>query len=400
VAASGTTETTTYLNGNITDINESTVTSRGFDYGLTGAYGSSWSEAGSFGTGAYASTELSGLTPGTKYYFRAKAQNAYGWGYGSQLTVTTLPEPPTNLNSGAMTYTSVEVTWTAGTHAAQTMLRYSTTGYPASPASGTEAYFNTGTSVTVDTLTPGATYYFKAWSWVSGSDVWSSSGAQLTLSLPVPSPESLKAKAIDSHTINLWWLVPDNMTEVVTVSTIIHWKVGEYPANPPADTEVYNETTGDEGVKNYVWTTATAGTPYFFGLWFFNSSDNTYTDPVYAACTTPAGYSDPTNPGGSGYFETPTDTNQGDNPIAPTIAYGADIWGMQHGIMWAILAMLIAILVGMGFAIYTKSGVITTFAMLAVMVAAGIMGVLSYWVCVPFALLGFALTWVAARSYG
>lgn len=41
----------------------------------------SWTESGSYGVGAF-SHGVTGLATGYTYYFRAKAHNSYGWGYG------------------------------------------------------------------------------------------------------------------------------------------------------------------------------------------------------------------------------------------------------------------------------------------------------------------------------
>ena len=80
------------LNGNITNNGGENCDQRGFDYSYrSGTYDYSWTEAGSFGTGAF-SKQLTGLEFGRKIYFRAKAHNSAGWAYGSQLNFTT-PEP-------------------------------------------------------------------------------------------------------------------------------------------------------------------------------------------------------------------------------------------------------------------------------------------------------------------
>jgi hypothetical protein len=66
------------LNGNITSIGSSNVTSRGFNYGLTSAYGTTSIEsAASFSTGAF-SLNISGLTCEKKYYFNSFATNSAG----------------------------------------------------------------------------------------------------------------------------------------------------------------------------------------------------------------------------------------------------------------------------------------------------------------------------------
>lgn len=45
-------------------------------------------ESGRFGTGDF-SIQMTGLKPGTKYYYRACAHNVGGWGYGDEVTFTT-----------------------------------------------------------------------------------------------------------------------------------------------------------------------------------------------------------------------------------------------------------------------------------------------------------------------
>lgn len=77
--------------GNITSTGGAAVTERGVCYNTTGTPTTSSSkvyDSGSYGTGVYSKT-ISGLTPGTLYYARAYAINAYGTVYGSEVTFTT-----------------------------------------------------------------------------------------------------------------------------------------------------------------------------------------------------------------------------------------------------------------------------------------------------------------------
>ncbi len=76
------------LNGTITDTGGENCDIRGFDYGLTTDYGSEVTESGSFETGSF-SQVLSGLSPETTYYYRAKAHNSAGWSYGADMEFTT-----------------------------------------------------------------------------------------------------------------------------------------------------------------------------------------------------------------------------------------------------------------------------------------------------------------------
>jgi len=95
-AASSIGDNSATLNGNITDTGTSNVTERGFDWGFTDSYGSSWTETpGPYGTGTY-NHGISGLDSATTYHFRAKAYNSYGWTYGAdtEFTTTGLPTKP------------------------------------------------------------------------------------------------------------------------------------------------------------------------------------------------------------------------------------------------------------------------------------------------------------------
>ena len=71
------------LNGDLTNLGSSPVTTRGFEYGISPSYGTTVSESGAgFSTGSFAMT-ISGLTCGTQYYFRAFATSVVGTSYGS-----------------------------------------------------------------------------------------------------------------------------------------------------------------------------------------------------------------------------------------------------------------------------------------------------------------------------
>lgn len=79
-------------NGEITDIEGLAVDERGFDWGIEPGSTHSVTEEGSFGTGAYNLT-LDGLPSHTTIYYRAKAHNPRGWGYGDVKTFFTVHKP-------------------------------------------------------------------------------------------------------------------------------------------------------------------------------------------------------------------------------------------------------------------------------------------------------------------
>lgn len=151
------------LNGAITNTGNDNPSVRGFDYGLTGSYGSEWTESGNFTVASY-NANVTSLSKGTQYYFRAKAYNVAGWGYGSQLTFTTKPDPPANLTASSIDQDEATITWNKGTGATYTMLRYKTTGYPTSTSDGTLMYLDTGATTPMTSLLANTTYYISGWS--------------------------------------------------------------------------------------------------------------------------------------------------------------------------------------------------------------------------------------------
>lgn len=86
-SASSITDTTATTNGTVTATGGNVVTTLGFVYGLTSAYGATTTTSGSFGTGAF-SGSLSSLTPSTTYHFAPYAVNSAGTIYGSDTTFT------------------------------------------------------------------------------------------------------------------------------------------------------------------------------------------------------------------------------------------------------------------------------------------------------------------------
>ena len=79
-----------YLHGNITDAGSGNVLERGFDWDEDSGqpYANSWTEEGSYGIGSFEHL-INSLDFNKTYYFRAKARNVDGWGYGNEKNFTT-----------------------------------------------------------------------------------------------------------------------------------------------------------------------------------------------------------------------------------------------------------------------------------------------------------------------
>ena len=168
--ATGVTSTTAILNGVINPNNLSTIVT--FEYGTTTDYGQTIPATQSPITGnssTNVTAELSGLLPGTNYFFRIKTINTLGTTFGSVLSFTTLGQVPTCTTQPARgvtsttailpgvinpNYLSTTVTFEYGT----------TTNYgqtitsPQSPITGNS---NTNVSAELSGLLPETTYHFR-----------------------------------------------------------------------------------------------------------------------------------------------------------------------------------------------------------------------------------------------
>ena len=112
---SGLTQTSVKLVGGITNLGGTTVTNAGFylNTNSMATNGVKYSAPGtSFGLGSFSNT-ITGLTPGTSYYYRAFAANSVGTGYGTNEYSFTTPSPSpfTYTNNG----TGLTITGYTGT---------------------------------------------------------------------------------------------------------------------------------------------------------------------------------------------------------------------------------------------------------------------------------------------
>jgi hypothetical protein len=129
--------------------------------------------SGNYTIGQKPSHDITGLSEGTLYYFRAGMVNTVGSDVGAELTFTTSTTPaggvqPPSYFRGIPTDNSISLTWITGTAANSTMIRYNkgTTGVT-SNTTGTLLYFG-GLTYTAHTgLASGDTYTYTAYGYSS-----------------------------------------------------------------------------------------------------------------------------------------------------------------------------------------------------------------------------------------
>lgn len=114
-----------------------------------------------------------GLTPATKYYYRAWGWNGETLSTGyAQITGITRPEPPYDF-TGNIQDNQLVITWTKGTGAWTTLIRNDTGQYPATTSSGTQQYNGSGTQTIVNGTS--SIDYYRGWSYaeVNGTPIYS-----------------------------------------------------------------------------------------------------------------------------------------------------------------------------------------------------------------------------------
>ena len=180
-------ETTATLNGQVSNDGGEACEYR-FEYDVDSGepYASSTNWTDNIITAQLFSQAIPGLSKGTTYYFRAQARNSAGTGSGAELALLTRPDAPTGFNATTANSTRIDLSWVKGDGAQKTKIQRKEGGYPADRDDGTEVYFDTGVSTSDTGLTQGMTYYYRAWSYVQGSEQWSVEYAEASATIIGP----------------------------------------------------------------------------------------------------------------------------------------------------------------------------------------------------------------------
>ena len=130
----------------------------------TGSYPTSVTDGTIVYNGSFSVYNDDGLTPATRYYYRAWAfaDEEFGNGYGSDDNITR-PSSPEDF-VGDIINNELVITWTKGTGAARTLIRNNTGVYPTSVTDGYLVYNNTGVTTTVTGIS--SIDYYRGWSYV------------------------------------------------------------------------------------------------------------------------------------------------------------------------------------------------------------------------------------------
>lgn len=165
IAATNIGGTVADIHGKVTNDGGATTSAK-LVWGDTSSYGSA-SGWGQYDVGVEFGLTISGLTKGKTYHFRSEGQNSAGSGYGGDATFITKPDAPTGFTATVASATQINLAWSKGAGASSTVIRRSTTGYPATLSDGILVDAIGGTSYSDGSLNGGTTYYYSIWSYAS-----------------------------------------------------------------------------------------------------------------------------------------------------------------------------------------------------------------------------------------
>lgn len=203
-----------YLDWNAPSNNGSSITGYDIQYSKNSDFSSGTVKAVSTTT-AYTMT---GLTAGTKYYFRVRAKNADGAGsYSSSVNALLKPAAPTGLALSAFTEKGMKLDWADTTSATGYDIRYDDNSGYSSPSDTT----STSSDKTFTNLPGGSRYWFKVRA-KNATGAGDYSGSVNNITVPVV-PAGLVLSAPSTTGMTATWTKGSNGSEVasydVTYST-------------------------------------------------------------------------------------------------------------------------------------------------------------------------------------
>ena len=275
------TETTATCGGNVISDGGADVTARGVCWSTSHNPTISDSHTtDASGTGSYVSN-LSNLTPNTKYYVRAYATNSAGTSYGTQKSFTTLEnvEPPTVTTTNVTNITETtatcggNVTSDGGADVTARGVCWSTSQNPTIDDNKTENGSGTGSYVSnLSNLTPNTKYYVRAYATNSAGTGYGNEVSFTTLeNVELPTLTTTNVTSITETTATCGGNVTSDGGATVTARGVC-WSTSHNP------TISDSHTTDASGTGSYVsnLSNLTPNTKYYVRAYATNSAGTGY----------------------------------------------------------------------------------------------------------------------------
>ena len=275
-SATSITSTSATSGGIISSDGGATVTARGVCWSTSSNPTTSNSKT-SDGTdqGSFTSA-ITGLTPGTTYYLRAYATNSSGTAFGNEISFTTVAGLPTISTSAISSITATSassggnVTSSGATVTARSVC-WSTSSHPTTSNSKTSDGTGQGSFTSAITgLTPGMTYYLRAYATYSTGTAYGNEISFTTLAgLPTISTSAIFS--ITSTSASSGGNVTSNGGKMI-ISRGVCWSTS---SNPTTSNSKTTDGTG-QGSFTSPMTGLTPGRTYYLRAYATNSSGTAY----------------------------------------------------------------------------------------------------------------------------
>lgn len=278
------TATSAIAGGNITADGGAAITARGVCWSTTENPTIANSKTtDDTGKGSFTSN-VAGLTAGTTYYARAYATNSVGTAYGNQVTTTTVTILPiiTTTTLSAVTATTItgggNITSNGGAAVTACGVCWSTSQNPTTTNSKTTDGPGTGSfTSSISGLSPGVTYYVKAYATNSVGTVY---GTEVTTTTTAISPVITTAtvSAITATTVTSGGNILSDGGATVTIRGVC-WSTSQNP------TITDNKTSNSTGSGIFVSsiTGLTPGVTYYLRAYATNNVGTSYGNQLTAA---------------------------------------------------------------------------------------------------------------------
>ena len=276
-------QTTATGGGNVTSDGGGTVTDRGICWSTSHNPNTNNShvQASTGGAGSF-TCNMTGLTAGTTYYVRAYAVNSAGTAYGNEVSFVTLQNPPTvstvQITNVTQTSATATATVTSGNNVTERGVCWSTSHNPTT-TNGSHASSGSGTgtfSVNITGLTPGTTYYVRAYAINNVGTAYGSEVSFPTLSITIPTVTTSQVTNITQTSASGGGNVTDTGGASVTERGLC-WGM-----NPNPTTSGTHQSNGNgTGAFTVEMTNLTPDTTYYVRAYAVNSVGTAYGNEVH-----------------------------------------------------------------------------------------------------------------------